>query len=124
MTNAIHPFHLLATALAAWLNRHQQAVIDYLIEENRILKQQLKEQRLRFTDEQRRRLALKAKILGRQLLDEIGNARHSGYPACLAPKAHRGEVDLSQKRAGATPCHARDHRFGTTHSEGKRHLGL
>ena len=71
MTNAIHPFHLLATALAAWLNRHQQAVIDYLIEENRVLKQQFKGQRLRFTDEQRQRLALKAKILGRQLLDEI-----------------------------------------------------
>ena len=71
MTNVIQPFHLLAIALAGWLNRHQQAVIDYLIEENRILKQQLKGQRLRFTDEQRRRLALKAKILGRQLLDEI-----------------------------------------------------
>ena len=54
-----------------WLNRHQQTVIDYLIEENRVLKEQIKGQRLRFTDEQRQRLALKAKILGRRLLDEI-----------------------------------------------------
>jgi len=38
MTNAIQPFHLIIITLAGWLNRHQQAVIDYLIEENRVLK--------------------------------------------------------------------------------------
>jgi hypothetical protein len=51
MTHVIQPFHLLVIALAGWLNRHQQAVIDYLIEENRVLKDQLERQRLRFTDE-------------------------------------------------------------------------
>ena len=71
MTNAIQPFHLLVTALAGWLNRQQQAVIDYLIEENRFLKDQLEGQRLRFTDEQRIRLAVKAKVLGRRALDEL-----------------------------------------------------
>ena len=71
MTNVIQPFHLLVVALAGWLNRNQQAVIDYLIEENRVLKDQLEGQRLRFTDDQRRRLAAKAKVLGRRLLDEI-----------------------------------------------------
>jgi len=48
MTNVLHPFQLLVIALAGWLNRHQQAVIDYLIEENRVLKDQLDGQRLRF----------------------------------------------------------------------------
>ena len=71
MTNAIQPFHLLVIALAGWLNRQQQAVIDYLIEENRVLKDQLEGQRLRFTDEQRIRLAVKAKVLGRRVLDEL-----------------------------------------------------
>ncbi len=71
MTYAIQPIHLLLVALTGWLNRHQQEVIDYLIEENRVLKQQLEGQRLRFTDEQRRRLAVKAKVLGRRVLDEI-----------------------------------------------------
>ena len=71
MTLVILPFHLLVVSLTGWLNRHQQAVIDYLIEENRVLKDQLDGQRLRFTDDQRRRLAAKAKVLGRQLLDEI-----------------------------------------------------
>ena len=71
MANVIQPFHLLVITLAGWLNHHQQAVIDYLIEENRVLKEQLEGQRLRFTDEQRIRLAVKAKVLGRQALDEI-----------------------------------------------------
>ena len=71
MANIIQPFHLLVISLTGWLNRHQQDIIDYLIEENRVLKDQLEGQRLRFNDDQRRRLAAKAKILGRQLLDEI-----------------------------------------------------
>ena len=71
MSNVIQPFDLLVIALAGWINRRQQTVIDYLIEENRVLKDQLKGRRLRFTDEQRMRLALKAKVLGRQALDEL-----------------------------------------------------
>ncbi|MFZ0468590.1 MAG: hypothetical protein WAL92_06690, partial [Thiogranum sp.] len=58
-------------ALAGWINRQQQAVIDYLHEENSVLKEQLEGQRLRFTDEQRMRLAAKAKVLGRRWLDEL-----------------------------------------------------
>ena len=46
-------------------NRHQQEVIGYLVEENRVLKEQLKGRRLRLTGEQRRRLAAKGKRLGR-----------------------------------------------------------
>jgi len=45
MNHVMHPFHLLAIALTGWLNRHQQAVIDYLIEENRVLKDQLEGRR-------------------------------------------------------------------------------
>ena len=71
MTILLQPFHLLVIALAGWINRDQLAVIDYLIEENRVLKDQLDGRQLRFTDEQRIRLALKAKVVGRRLLDEI-----------------------------------------------------
>jgi hypothetical protein len=46
MSNVLQPFHLLVIALAGWLSRQQQAVIDYLIEENRVLKEQLEGQRL------------------------------------------------------------------------------
>ena len=48
--------------------REQRAVIDYLHEENAILRGQLGVKRVRFTDAQRRRLAMKGRALGRKLL--------------------------------------------------------
>jgi hypothetical protein len=51
--------------IVGWVNRQQQTVIDYLKEENRVLREQLGKKRLQFTDDQRRRLAAKAKMLGR-----------------------------------------------------------
>jgi putative transposase len=58
-------------ALAGWINQQQRNVIDFLQEENRTLREQLGTGRLRFTDDQRRRLAAKAKILGRRALRDI-----------------------------------------------------
>jgi hypothetical protein len=46
-------------------------VIDYLQEENRVLREQCGARRLRLTDDQRRRLAAKGRRLGRRLLREI-----------------------------------------------------
>jgi len=56
---------------AGWVNRRQLEVIDYLQEENQILREQLGGRRLRFTDDQRRRLAVKGRVLGRRVLDEL-----------------------------------------------------
>ena len=56
---------------ASWVNRRQQVVIEYLLEENRVLREKLGGRRLRFTDEQRRRLAVKGKALGRKALLEF-----------------------------------------------------
>ena len=67
----IHPFHLLLAALAHWINKEQAAVIDYLKEENRVLRDRLGSKRIRFTDAERRRLAVKAKVLGRNLLRDL-----------------------------------------------------
>ncbi len=53
------------------VNRHQAHVIAYLVEENKILKEQLKGRKLRLTDGQRRRLAALAKRLGRKALDRV-----------------------------------------------------
>lgn len=61
----MHPLSLIATLIAGWMNRHQQVVIEYLQEEVRVLQEQLG-RRPRFNDDQRRRLALKAKTVGRQ----------------------------------------------------------
>jgi transposase InsO family protein len=67
----LDPFRLLLIALAGWLNQQQQDVIDYLQEENRVLREQLGDRRLRLNDDQRRRLAVKAKKLGRRVLHEL-----------------------------------------------------
>jgi putative transposase len=66
------PTYFLITVFAGWLNRKQQAAIDYLKTENEILKSQLKGRRLQLTDEQRRRLGVKGRALGRKLLAELG----------------------------------------------------
>jgi len=55
------PLQFLMLVFAGWVNRHQQDVIEYLQEENRALRDQLGGKRLRFTDLQRRRLAVKPK---------------------------------------------------------------
>ena len=65
------PLQFLVLLLAGWLCRYQQEMIEYLQEENRVLRDQLGGKRLRFTDAQRRRLARKAKSLGRRRLREI-----------------------------------------------------
>jgi putative transposase len=65
------PLRFVLVALAGWLNQQQREVIDYLQEENHVLREQLGPQRLRFTDDQRRRLAAKAKTLGRRVLRDI-----------------------------------------------------
>ncbi len=71
MLRALDPFRFLLIAVAGWMNQHQLLVIDYLREENRILREQLGGRRLRFTDGQRRRLAAKAMGLGRTILAEV-----------------------------------------------------
>ena len=63
--------HFLVVVFAGWMNRQQQAVIEYLQTENKILKSQLKRRRLRLTDEDRCRLAVKGRALGRKLLTEV-----------------------------------------------------
>ena len=68
---AFDPFRLLLISLAGWLNQQQQDVIDYLQEGNHVLREQLGGQRLRFNDDQRRRLAVRAKKLGRPMLREL-----------------------------------------------------
>jgi putative transposase len=67
----LSPLRLLLVTPAGWVNRHQQQVIEYLVEENRVLKEQLTGRRLRLTDDQRRRLAMKGRRLGRRVLSQV-----------------------------------------------------
>jgi hypothetical protein len=62
---------MLLLMFAGWVNRHQLEVIEYLQEENRVLKERMGGRRLCFTDAERRRLARKAQALGRKVLNEL-----------------------------------------------------
>ena len=71
MTRSLDPFQYVLIAVSGWMNQQQLQLIQYLREENRVLREQLGPKRLRFNDDQRRRLAAKAKGVGRKLLREV-----------------------------------------------------
>ena len=64
MSTSVQPLTLLVVAIAGWVQREQQAVIIYLLEENRVLKARRCGRKLCLTDAERSRLALKGKALG------------------------------------------------------------
>jgi len=65
------PLAFFLLVFSGWVNRHQQAVIDYLLEENRVLRTVNGSRRPRLTDDQRRRLAVKGHVLGRRHLAAV-----------------------------------------------------
>jgi transposase InsO family protein len=72
MAPVIDAWFVLVVSIASWMNREQDKALQYLMAENRVLKDQLKNMgRIRFTDKQRRLLAGKAKALGRAALNKI-----------------------------------------------------
>ena len=68
----LQPWQLMLIILASWVNRQQQEVSEYLRTENAVLKEKLGKKRILLTDDQRRRLAVKGKLLGRKQLSQIG----------------------------------------------------
>jgi putative transposase len=73
MPKVLDPFRFVLIAIAGWMNQHPLQMLDYLREENRVLREQLGPRRLRRNDDQRRRLAVRAKGLGRKLLAEVAS---------------------------------------------------
>ena len=71
--NSTIQLQLLLATFAGWVGREQTSVIDYLVEENRVLNEQIDSSghRMRLTDNQRRRLAAKGRPLGRRILKRI-----------------------------------------------------
>ena len=63
--------HLFVASLLGWLHCEQHKVVEYLREENRVLKAQLGSRRVQLTDEERRRFAVLGASLGRRILAEV-----------------------------------------------------
>lgn len=64
-------FQLLVFMVAGWLRRADGLLLEYLMEENRVLREQQGARRLRFTLAQRGRLAVRAHAVGRAALRGI-----------------------------------------------------
>jgi hypothetical protein len=75
-------FQMLLMVLTGWLERREREALAYLIEENRLLRRQLGRRRVRLTDDDRRRLAVRAFRVGRRALRE--SPRSSLLTRCSA----------------------------------------
>jgi len=58
-------------SMSGWVNREQLKVIEYLKDENKILSGLIKSGRIRLSQEDRRRLGVKGRAIGRKNLDEV-----------------------------------------------------
>ena len=85
------------------MNQRQLLVIDYLREENRVLREQLGGRRLRLDDHQRRRLAAKAKGLGRRMLAEVATIVTPETLLAWHRKLIAQKYDGSSKRGPGRP---------------------
>jgi hypothetical protein len=93
-------------------------MIDYLQAENRVLREQLGPRRLRLTDDQRIRLAAKAKRLGRRVLQQFETIVSPDTLLAWASASHRPEVQRpSPPRARTAPSDRRDSAAGCAHGD-------
>ncbi len=99
----LQPWQLLIVAVSGWINRQQQDVIAYIQEENRILKSKLKGKRIRFTDDERRRLAVKGKVLGRKVLREVASIVTPDTILAWHRKLVAQKWDYSKRRGPGRP---------------------
>ena len=72
MNFVLKPWQFALFVIAGWVSREQQQVIEYLRTENTVLREKLGQKRILLSDDQRRRLAVKGKILGYKRLSEFG----------------------------------------------------
>jgi hypothetical protein len=70
-STVLRGFLWLLLTVTGWLDRREREALAYLIEENRLLRRQVGGRRLRFTDDERRRLAIRAHAVGRKALREL-----------------------------------------------------
>ena len=71
MNFVLKPWQFALFVIARWVSREQQQVIEYLRTEHAVLREKLGEKRILLSDDQRRRLAVKGKVLGYKRLSEF-----------------------------------------------------
>ena len=93
----------LVLTVAGWVNRHQEDLIDYLREENRVLREQCGPRPLRLTDAQRRRLAVRGKRLGRRALMQVAGIVTPDTILPLVREVDRPEVRRKSSKTARAP---------------------
>ena len=68
---AFAPFRFMVLLVAGWMHRHQHQAIEFLRAEKRVLRDRIDERRLRFTDAERRMLALAGEPAGRSTCEGL-----------------------------------------------------
>ena len=107
-------------ALAGWMNRQQQEAIEFLRVENRILREKLGHKRIILNVSQKRRLAVAAVRLPRDLLRQVGTLfspdtllkwhrwliarKYDGFWMCMDTFKEKQTLDEMYVR-GNTPWH-------------------
>ena len=102
------PLQFLAAWLAVWFARALQRQVDYLMAENRVLKEKLGDRKLQLTNADRRRLAILGKEVGLKVLGKIATIAAAEtilrwYRELVAKK-----YDGSERRGPGRPRKAED----------------
>jgi hypothetical protein len=116
MQTVLDPFRFLLISVAVWMNQQQPFAIDYLREENRVLKEQLGGRRLRLNDDQRRRVAAKAKRLARHSTGPFQRVAGEFFMWLGLPKPAR-----SPRQQKCKPCELGPPAYTLTGSEHTAH---
>ena len=127
MSFVLKPWQLWIVAMAGWINQQQQEVIEYLRAENQVLKELHGKRRLLLNDDQRRRLAVKGKVLGRKLLKQIATIVTPDTLLLLASAVGRREVGrqpATAEEARAAADFGGHHPTGRADGAGEPELGL
>jgi hypothetical protein len=98
MHAVLDPLSFVVVSLAEWMNQHQQHVIAFLMEENRVLREQIGKRRLRFNADQRCRLAAKAKKIGRRILHYSDSRDSLAWHRRLIAKKYDGSANRGPGR--------------------------
>ena len=112
MNFVLRPWQLLLLILAGWINRDQQDAIEYLLTENQVLREKLGKGRILLNDDQRRRWAVKGKVLGRKSLGKLAKIV-SPTRFCAGIESLSLASGITQTRANPLADHAFDNRLWT-----------
>jgi hypothetical protein len=88
------PTYLLLGILSGWLNRHLQAVIEYLQTENEILKRQLNRPKAQIDERRAAAVSSEGESTWAKGAGRRGVHRNAGQDLGMAPPPNRLEMDV------------------------------